>query len=260
MNEPVKPIRTALLLASAALFFAAVTVHADEAERASRSTAGPASERVPDTRRDAMKLESNRPAGTRAIRPEGGASREGSALNSAERLAAVCCVFRVYSADTELFDDFDGDGYYTYLRVMFDVDTDFLAADVYANLYLALPDEPWELFFESEIFPVFGSSADDAYEVETEFISGYPPGDYDLLIDVFDAATDEFVASYGPADSSALGYLPIEDIDFDNEISSQVFISGSSGSSLSLMSLVLLAISIRRRIRNDRHSANITNS
>lgn len=242
MHNPAKPKIATLFFACATLAMTIASAQANESERESRSTAGAVRERTPDSRRDPLKLAPNVKV---EITPKHPAA---SRLNSAEKLAAICCAFRVYSANTELFDDFDGDGYYTYLRVSFDVDTDFSAADVYADLYLAGPGEPWELFFESDVFTVFGSSPDDDYEVETEFVGGYPPGDYDLLIEIFDAVTGEFVASYGPADSSRLSYLPIEDIDFDSESDSQVFVS-ARGSSLSLMSLALLAAAIKRRSR-----------
>lgn len=233
-----------------ALFIAAILIPTagsagavDQTERESRSTAGFSHERGSQARRDAETLEARKaPVRQRKV-------GKGGRLQSAQKLAASCCGFRIFYVDTELFDDFDGDGYYTYLRLVFDVDTDFFDADVYADVYVAPIGEPWELIFESDVFTIFGSSSDDEYEVETEFVAGYPPGDYDVLIDVFDAATGELVVTMGPEDSSALSYLPIEDISFDVDTATSVVISSGGGGSLSLMGLaaLLFAAAARRR-------------
>ena len=220
---------------SALMICAAAVQAADSTERETRSTSGFVTERGSEPRRDALSLEPNS-APSRIRKPA-----KGSAVKSAQTQAAACCAFYIYSADAELFDDFDDDGYYTYLRVVFDVDTDFFDADVYADVYLAPIGEPWELIYESEVFTIFGSSPDDDYEVETEFVSGYPPGDYDVLIDVFDAETGDLVDTVGPEDFPSLGYLPIEDISYDTDVEARVFISSGGGGSLSVVGLAMLA-------------------
>jgi len=123
--------------------------------------------------------------------------------------------FWVYSADTDLLFDVDADGYYHYLRVRFDVDTYYEHAYVYAMLFLSADGETWEHFATTEDFLVEGSTGFDEYEVETEFVTGYPPGYYDVLIEIYDADFGDFVAEFGPAESGALSLLPIEDAEFD---------------------------------------------
>jgi hypothetical protein len=228
-----------LLLSCSALAFAEIAA----VERETRSAAGFVGERDATARRDALALETT-PKPLKSARLKQRSAGKSSGLQS-----ATCCAFRIYSADTALFDDFDGDGYYTYLRVIFDIDTDFFAADVYANVYVAPIGEPWELVFESEVFTIFGSSSDDEYEVDTEFVAGYPPGEYDVLIDVYDAQSDELVATLGPEDSSALSYLPIEDISYDSAIADRIVISDGGGGSTSLPALLLLAGLAVRRFR-----------
>ncbi len=46
-------------------------------------------------------------------------------------------------------------------------------------------------------------------------MSGYPTGSYDLLIELFDAWDGTYLASFGPADTSELSYLPLEDFERD---------------------------------------------
>lgn len=117
----------------------------------------------------------------------------------------------IYDATAELFHDHDGDGYYHYLRVRLDADSYYQHAWVYAALYLSGDGRDWELYAETEDFWIEGSTSLDEYEVETELVSGYPRGLYDVLIELYDADTGVLVDEFGPAESSALALLPIED-------------------------------------------------
>ena len=121
----------------------------------------------------------------------------------------------VYDADVELFDDFDGDGFYTYLRVSFDVDSIYTDHYVYARLFLTEDGINWDEYHITEDFLVEGSSPFDDYEVETELVTGFLPGYYDALIEIYDADFGYFLGEFGPADSSAFSLLPLEDIDHD---------------------------------------------
>ena len=154
-----------------------------------------------------------------------------------------------------MFDDLDGDGYYTYLRVNFDIDTDFFEADVYVRLFNRGSDGVWIEFYNSETFSIFGSSASDDYEVETELVAGYPPDDYDILIEVYDAFNGDLVVEYGPAESSELSLLPLEDISFDGDLPPPVSISHGGGGGGTLSYLMLLSLLAASRIRQHRLTA-----
>jgi len=144
-----------------------------------------------------------------------------------------------YSADVELFYDHDGDGYYYGIDLWFDADTSYEVADVYAVLYLSYAGGPWNEYAATDDFTIFGTSSDDDYVVETELMSGYPRGNYDLLIELFDSYDNEFVASIGPADTSELAFLPLEDSVRDAPVI--VFTDVGSGSMGLATLLVLLA-------------------
>jgi len=212
----------------------------------SRSAEGFASERGSAARRDPALLEFPEPPGEA---PE--ASKAGP--EPARKLALLCCEFRIFDARVQLYDDRDGDGYFTYFRVSFDVDTDYSEAHVFARLFLRGADGIWKFLYETEIFPIFGSSGSDEYEVETELVSGFPTGAYDVLIKVYDAAYGDLVAQYGPYESSALSVTPLEDLSYDGLPPPSVSISYGSGGggavSFWLVGLVALAGWAGRRVR-----------
>ncbi|MGB5249065.1 MAG: choice-of-anchor H family protein, partial [Gammaproteobacteria bacterium] len=169
---------------------------------------------------------------------------------AAQMQAASCCAFRIYSASTRLFDDFDNDGFYTYLRVNFDIDTDYFDADVYVRLFMRGSNGNWIEFYQSGVFSINGSSASDDYEVETELVAGFPPDDYDVLIEVYDADYGDLVVEYGPLESSALSFLPLEDISFDSRLPAPTTISRGGGGALGLELLIfglLAGVTVWRR-------------
>jgi hypothetical protein len=124
--------------------------------------------------------------------------------------------FWIYYADVELFNDDDRDGYFHGIDVLFDADTYFEVADVYAVLYLSYEGGPWNEYAVTETFSIYGATSDDEYVVVSELMSGYPAGDYDLLIELYDTFDGSLVADLGPEDNPDLGYLPLEDFDRDD--------------------------------------------
>ncbi|MGI9221082.1 MAG: choice-of-anchor H family protein [Woeseiaceae bacterium] len=123
--------------------------------------------------------------------------------------------FWFYSADIILFNDHDDDGHFHGIDLLFDADTYYEFAEVYAVVYLSLDGGPWNEYTVTENFTLFGASAEDEYNIVTELVSGYPTGSYDLLIELFDGYNDQFLASYGPVDTPGLAFLPLEDANRD---------------------------------------------
>ena len=156
--------------------------------------------------------------------------------------------FWFFSADVVLFNDHDGDGHFHGVDLLFDADTFFLEAEVYAVVYLSLDGGPWNEYSATDNFTLFGTSADDEFNIVTELISGYPTGSYDLLIELFDGFDDTFLASFGPVDTSELAFLPLEDSDRDILIDTTVFVEHGGGSLSWLLLLVLLALLVAQQI------------
>lgn len=218
-----------------------------EGEHVVRAASGYKAERDPDTLREIGSFTERRIAPSeRIVRPRS-APKDGESYTA----SAFLSDHWIYDAGIELFVDADNDGYYRYLRVTFDVDSYFRNAWVYAALYLSPDGVVWELLHETDDFRVHGETPDDAYEVETELVSGYPPGDYDLLIEIYDADTGVFQDELGPADSSAFALLPLEDRANDTPASVVVVHEHGGGGAASLPLLLILgaAAALRRRAR-----------
>lgn len=169
---------------------------------------------------------------------------------AAEIGASVDPNFWFYDVDVALFSDFDRDGYYFGIDLWFDADTNYAIADVYAVVYLSYEYGPWNEYAETENFTLFGTSGTDDYTIVTELISGYSTGDYDVLIELYDADTNLLLAEVGPEDSSELSYLPLEDSgrDAPSTTGSQVVVSSGGGGSIGwLFALGLLAVRMTLR-------------
>ena len=152
--------------------------------------------------------------------------------------------FWFYLADVELYGDSDRDGYYSGIDLLFDVDTYYSVAVIYAVAYLSYEGGPWEEYAVTEDFTIFGSSGTDDYVIVTDLVSGYPRGDYDILIEVFDADTSEFLAWFGPEDTSELSFLPLEDMERDAPApETRVIVNSGGGGASDLLLLALLGFS-----------------
>ncbi len=180
--------------------------------------------------------------------------RSAAAQKSAPGTAqAVGDDFWFYSADVVLFNDTDRDGYYHGIDLLFDADTYYAFADVYAVVYLSLDGGPWNEYAVTEDFTIFGSSSDDDYVLVTELVEGYPSGSYDILIELFDAYDDTFLAWLGPEDTSELAFLPLEDAGRDRVVGGGdvvVINRGGGGATgwLLLLCLTLVAAARRRAL------------
>lgn len=171
-------------------------------------------------------------------------------------LATVAGNSWIFDADAVLFDDFDGDGYYRFLSLRFDADTYLPDMYVYAMLYLSADGETWEHYFTTQDFLIGGTVPDDEYFVETELLEGYAPGLYDVLIELYDADFGTFEDDFGPAESSALSLLPIEDASFDAAAVQIAVSSEGGGGTIGIWMLPVLfavgrAARRRRRPRGD---------
>jgi hypothetical protein len=202
MNAP----RRSLAIIGLVLSASAVAGAADE-ERVTRSAAGPVRERAADELRDPQTFElSERKAADIAHKPR--------ASSTSGRKTAASVSYGdswIYDASTVLFSDYDNDGYFRYLRVRFDADTIYSSTYVYAEIYLSADGNAWEHLYSTDDFLIWGTDPDDDYEVETELVSGYSTGLYDVLIELYDADTGELVDEYGPDESSDFSLLPLED-------------------------------------------------
>ncbi|MEM8549086.1 MAG: choice-of-anchor H family protein, partial [Pseudomonadota bacterium] len=169
---------------------------------------------------------------------------DGSARKSASLAPeSVNVDFWIYDARTVIRDDFDGDGFFTRVELTFDADTIFTSADVFAVLYLSLEGGTWEEYGETDVFDIFGTSGNDEYFFDTDLLSGFPPGSYDILIELYDAFDNSLAAVYGPEDDLDLFDLPLESVGNDGP-AAPIVVSNTEGGggALGLLGLTGLAL------------------
>jgi hypothetical protein len=124
--------------------------------------------------------------------------------------------FYFFDAGSVLLGDRDDDGFHHEFRVRFDADVVSGDAIVYARLYLRRAgDRDWLLYRETDDFRISGQDGDDDYFVTTTLDDGWPTGDYDVLIDLYESGFSGIVATIGPFDSDALALLPLEETGLD---------------------------------------------
>jgi hypothetical protein len=127
--------------------------------------------------------------------------------------------FSFFDASSTLLDDRDNDGFHREFRVRFDADVVSGSALVYARLYLRRAgDRDWLLYHETDDFEIFEDDGDDDYFVSATLDDGWPTGDYDVLIDLYESGFSDVVATIGPFDSDALALLPLEETGLDQAI------------------------------------------
>ena len=151
------------------------------------------------------------------------------ALTRAENQTHVNHEFWIYDAWVSLHGDADYDGFYHHLDIEFDADTLFLQQDVYAILYLGKGDT-FESYHVTDIFTIFGESSDDTLVVESEFVNGYNPYEYELLIELYDAYSNQLVAVTDGVSDPDLAFLPIESMEFDQPTPPVVIVEEHGGS------------------------------
>jgi hypothetical protein len=154
--------------------------------------------------------------------------------------------FWIYDAQVTLYSDPDFDGYYHHFSVEFDADTVFEHADVYARLYLGR-GEVFQEYHTSSVFHINGESTEDSFEVDSELLTGFPSGDYELLIELYDAVNDELVATLDGNSDADLYLLALESEDFEEVyVEPRVVIIDENGGSMAYLTLLLLPLALYR--------------
>lgn len=180
-----------------------------------------------------------------------GASRQASAgsprtLQVQEKASTAADDYEFIEVDIFLDRDDDNDGFFHRITLDFDADTVFVESDVYATIFLSFEGGPWEELVTTLTFTLTGASANDRYVVETDLETGYFTGDYDALIELYEADTGFFVAELGPAQTTAVTVLPLEDRERDDP--GILIVSDGGGGSAGFGLLALLSLLTWRRL------------
>ena len=102
---------------------------------------------------------------------------------------------------SDLFGDFDADGFYTDLTLEYDIDTQRLGDTVYAEIIFINRVEGWQQTVFSDNF----SLGNQTEFIDLTFNDGYPAGFYDIQLNLIDYITDEVIADAGQEFSSLNG-------------------------------------------------------
>ncbi|HGG60498.1 MAG TPA: hypothetical protein ENK26_11395 [Gammaproteobacteria bacterium] len=147
-----------------------------------------------------------------------------------------------------LEDDFDHDGFFQFVRLDFSLRSRLPRADVFARVFVSFEGGPWNLFATTRKLALT-NDAPLAYAIESRLRTGYPSGYYDVLIEVFDDFSGQWLLSYGPYEDRALRAAPLESAnrdEFSGSVSGLGYaVYGTGG--LSAWGLLGLALLIRLR-------------
>ncbi len=122
----------------------------------------------------------------------------------------------IVDVGTLLFSDGDRDGFFSGFTVSVDIDIiDFSYREipVFVRVFLRPPGEPFQLFHVSDRFRVFNSLVADTYRIESELVSNFPAGYYDMQLELVDAGTGEVLDVVDERSHRALVGLPLESLD-----------------------------------------------
>lgn len=157
--------------------------------------------------------------------------------------------FWIFDSWATLSNDLDYDGYYSTVTVEFDADTIYNRAYVYAIIYLGVNDV-FDSVHVTSVFAIDSDSSNDSFIVESELLSGFPSNEYEIMIELYDADTDQFVAFSDGLDDADLAIVPLESTNYEILPEPTVVIVEEHGGSLGIFAMIALAFaSIRRAIR-----------
>lgn len=144
-------------------------------------------------------------------------STESRTSTRALPLATQSGLYWLYVYDTEVGVDYDRDGYYSRFTLSFEPEVMAGYDRVYADIYLSYEGRTWDYLTSTSVHRISAAGGSNVINITSELDYGYPPGEYDVLIELRDAYTDRLLVSAGPDTEGALGFLPLEDSEYDSD-------------------------------------------
>jgi len=171
-----------------------------------------------------------------AANQNGKTSRNGSPelRSNSPQSSSQAFGFSFYDASVFLNFDRDSDGYFSDFTLEFDADYDEGSAEVYAVVYTSQNGADWQELFVTDVFVISLDSVEDTQSITTALNFGFPTGDYDILIDLFENGIPGIVASIDPTSDADLFALPLEDSEHDlnTNVSDISFVASTLSSDL----------------------------
>jgi len=135
----------------------------------------------------------------------------------------------ISNIDARLFNDQDGDGYFSSFSLRVDANTRYSHAEVFANIAIEFPDGAREHLHTTADFDIYGNtntgsnslelpfygntygnSFHDEYRVDIDLLRNYSIGQYNLFIELVETHSNRVVDQIGAGDISILSSLPLE--------------------------------------------------
>lgn len=123
---------------------------------------------------------------------------------------------RIVTATVDLYEDNDDDGYYQSFVLRFDPESIYQRTNVFATIYIRENGNEWNAFYTTDRFTVETNSLWDTTEISARVLGGYPTGDYDLLITLYDAECCGQEIPLLNFFHPVLSSLTLEDADYDD--------------------------------------------
>ena len=161
--------------------------------------------------------------------------------------------FWIYDSWVRLQQDLDYDGYFSTFSVEFDADTIFVDAPVYAVLYLGQNGVYDAIHVSSEFF-IYGEDSSDSFVIESTLVSGFPSYDYDILLELYDAQTEQLVAFSDGYDNAEFAFVPLESETNEYIVEDTVVIVEEHGGTLNWATLLFIIATLSLRYANVKHS------
>lgn len=156
--------------------------------------------------------------------------------------------FWIYDSFVTLTVDLDYDGYYSSFTLEFDVDTVYLSAPIYAVIYTSTSDV-FTPFYTTEVYNINGDNTQDAIIVENQLVTGFPSNDYELMVMIYDAETDEVVAVTDGTDDADLAILSLESENYEYVETVEVVVI-ENGGALGIGLIAGLCLLAYRRLKS----------
>ncbi len=171
----------------------------------------------------------------------------------------------IHEAWLDLTENAEQDDFYSGFALEIDFDTVWFEQRIYIRAHLIDADHHETELLISEPFWLFSDSATDRFESETLLKQGFEPGFYDLIIDIYDAESDEWLGYCSKAEQPLFASLALEsqehDFTYDDATPSTERISvteveiSSHGGALSPYWLLILVSSMAAITRHRQRSA-----
>lgn len=113
----------------------------------------------------------------------------------------------VFSAQSWLIDDNDGDGFYQSFSMDLDIDNNYGSSNVYAEVFISADTINWESLYISEHFLINENDTSDKFSMEFDLASGFVADYYNVQVQIIDADSHTTLLTIEPSNYLSLIHI-----------------------------------------------------